>query len=208
MTEHSAPSKSEIPSNAVDWNIFPLYTHVPGITPHPLSDADGHRLAGDAATSTRALECIHWPQLQQQFLTKFPASDIDTLQRHVGWRGCLLFDAGYYWEAHEAWEQVWIEAGRTGDCANFWKGLIKLAAAGVKVYEGNATGARRHLSRAIELLSPLASAPIPLAADSPTGWLSPSVPLTLAEHLSSHLPTPPASSNGTPVPALLGRLLG
>lgn len=63
-----------------------------------------------------------------------------------------LFDAGYYWEAHEAWEALWMAAGRTGPDATALKGLIKLAAAGVKAREGNAAGVERHARRAAELL--------------------------------------------------------
>lgn len=72
-------------------------------------------------------------------------------------RGIDLFNAGFYWESHEAWEAVWIAAGRQGTTAEFLKGLIKLAAAGVKAYEGRAAGVRRHARRAHELLSAVAS---------------------------------------------------
>ena len=64
-----------------------------------------------------------------------------------------LFNHGYYWEAHEVWESLWIAASRQGVTADFLKGLIKLAAAGVKTKEGNPTGAARHTKRAVELLS-------------------------------------------------------
>ena len=51
-------------------------------------------------------------------------------------RGVALFNAGYYWEAHEAWEGLWHAYGRRGPTADVLKALIKLAAAGVKVREG------------------------------------------------------------------------
>jgi len=66
--------------------------------------------------------------------------------------GRTLFDAGYYWEAHEAWEHRWIELGRRGPQADCVKGLIKLAAAGVKVLAGQQDGAVRHATRCVELL--------------------------------------------------------
>lgn len=62
-----------------------------------------------------------------------------------------LFNHGFYWEAHETWEQLWIEFGRSGRDADFIKGLIKLAAAGVKAREGRAIGVQRHACRANEL---------------------------------------------------------
>lgn len=64
------------------------------------------------------------------------------------WRSCdayvhglALFDRGYYWEAHECWEALWILAGRTGPVAELLRGLIQLAAAGVKLRQGRTAGA-------------------------------------------------------------------
>ncbi len=65
-------------------------------------------------------------------------------------RGVELFDAGYYWEAHEAWEVLWHAAGRRGPTADVLRGLIKLAAAGIKVRERREPGVRTHARRAAE----------------------------------------------------------
>jgi predicted metal-dependent hydrolase len=62
--------------------------------------------------------------------------------------GCDLFNYGYYWEAHEVWEGLWKACGRRGLTADFLKGLIKLAAAGVKAREGRLQGVVRHAARA------------------------------------------------------------
>jgi hypothetical protein len=64
-----------------------------------------------------------------------------------------LFNHGYYWEAHESWESLWHAAGRRGPIATWLKALIKLAAAAVKLREGNARGATRHAQRALHLLN-------------------------------------------------------
>lgn len=64
-----------------------------------------------------------------------------------------LFNHAYYWEAHEAWESLWHAAGHHGQMADFLKGLIKLAAAGVKDLEQNGVGVERHLARGAVLLS-------------------------------------------------------
>jgi hypothetical protein len=53
-------------------------------------------------------------------------------------RGIDLFNFGYWWESHEAWEGLWRACGRRGPAADFLKGLIKLAAAGVKASTGTA----------------------------------------------------------------------
>jgi hypothetical protein len=65
--------------------------------------------------------------------------------------GIDLFNHGYYWEAHEVWEGLWHACGRQGQLADFLKGLIKLAAAGVKVREGKPHGVVSHAARAAEL---------------------------------------------------------
>ena len=62
-------------------------------------------------------------------------------------RGIDLFNAGYYWEAHEVWEEVWHACGRRGTRADILRALIKLAAAGVKVREQQEHGVRTHAQR-------------------------------------------------------------
>jgi uncharacterized protein len=42
-------------------------------------------------------------------------------------RGIALFNGGHYWEAHEAWEEVWMP-DRHGPDSGFYKGLIQVAA--------------------------------------------------------------------------------
>jgi predicted metal-dependent hydrolase len=42
-------------------------------------------------------------------------------------RGFELFNRGLYWEAHEAWEEVWT-IDRRGPDSGFYKGLIQVAA--------------------------------------------------------------------------------
>lgn len=106
---------------------LPSYTHLPGRTPHPISDPQGHSYG-------KPVEGAH---------------DLETCLK----RGMSLFQNGYFWEAHEAWEQAWILLGRQGAAADFVKGYIKLAASGVKCLVQHRTGAERHLRRARQLLS-------------------------------------------------------
>lgn len=111
---------------------FPPYTYVPGRTPHPISDPAGH---------------MHGDEPEPADL------DVENWQTCTAYlRGIDLFNHGYYWEAHESWEALWHAAGRQGPIADFLKGLIKLAAAGVKSREGSATGQERHAHRAAALL--------------------------------------------------------
>lgn len=70
-------------------------------------------------------------------------------------RGFTLFNAGYYWEAHEVWESLWHAHGRRGPTADLLRGLIKLAAAGVKVREHQPRGVTTHAQRATLLFATL-----------------------------------------------------
>ena len=53
-------------------------------------------------------------------------------------RGIALFNSGQFWEAHEAWEEIWKNHPEDGRF--FLQGLIQLAAAyhqlGKKIYRG------------------------------------------------------------------------
>lgn len=111
---------------------LPPYAYVPGKSPHPLSDPQGHMFG----------------QQEQA------AAAGDPWWQNESWLwGFDLFHHGYYWEAHEAWENLWISVGRRGPAADLIKGLIKLAAAGVKAREGKPEGVRRHARRAEQLFA-------------------------------------------------------
>lgn len=108
---------------------LPPYAFVPGHDlPHPVTDPRGHSYATDAGRSAAEPQWLH-------------ALD--------------LFNGGWYWEAHEAWEGFWNAWGRTTPEARFVQGLIHLAAAAVKIREGKPTGVARHTQRARDLLGGL-----------------------------------------------------
>jgi hypothetical protein len=138
---HRARAKNRRPLSKAPRSLsdepLPPYSFVPGRFPHPFSNPAGHshgqRAAGGSpADSDRWQECL--PYL----------------------RGLDLFNHGYYWEAHEAWEGLWHACGRRGPSADFFKGLIQLAVAGVKVREGKPAGVRKHAARAAELFRQIA----------------------------------------------------
>ena len=160
------PPHSELP--------LPEYTHIPGITPHPLGDPRGHSFGKVHAV----YPVPNWQDLPECELFQ------------VGRR---LFNAGYYWEAHEAWEGVWIAAGRSGLVADFVKGLIKLAAAGVKLREDSAIGAQRHLARAEELFL-LTATRLTEPSNDVTHLLS------VVRNLKQSLPPTPEANAGQPIP--------
>ena len=104
---------------------LPPYAYLPGRHPHPMRDPEGH--------SHRQVEVEHDPA------------------ESLRW-GIDLFDQGYPWEAHEAWEPLWFAAERSSKERSLFKGLILLAAASVKIREGKSTAALRHAERSVGLL--------------------------------------------------------
>jgi hypothetical protein len=70
--------------------------------------------------------------------------------------GIDLFNHGFYWEAHEAWEGLWVACGRTGPTAIFLQALINLAATGFKARLGNARGIRANAETAAYLFKSVA----------------------------------------------------
>jgi hypothetical protein len=94
-------------------------------------------------------------------------------------RGLELFNSQHYWDAHEQWEQLWLAAGRSGPLADFLKGLIKLAAAGVKHLAGQPAGTHSHAVRAAELFRSVA----PALGDSYLGLSLPPL-IALAETIA------------------------
>jgi hypothetical protein len=111
---------------------FPPYSFVPGQSPHPVSDPAGHSYRREPPPPP-ALDPQGW----------------ETSRAYL--HGLDLFNAGYFWESHVQWEGLWLACGRKGAVADFLKGLIKLAAAGVKHREGKPGGVQSHAGRAAEL---------------------------------------------------------
>jgi len=108
---------------------LPPYSYVPGRFPHPISDPAGH-MFGRPPEPPLAPDPEYWRESRAYLY------------------GVDLFNFGYYWEAHEVWEGLWRACGRTGPTADFFRGLIKLAAAGVKVRQGVPAGVASHAARA------------------------------------------------------------
>ena len=65
--------------------------------------------------------------------------------------GIRLYNAGYFWHAHEAWEQVWMDAPR--ELRAFYQGLIQVTAAFVHLTKGEYPGTVRLLEAGIDKLA-------------------------------------------------------
>jgi hypothetical protein len=123
---------------------LPPYSYVPGHDhPHPITDPNGHSYNAEHQEATLALSTD--PESRRRTLAAFLATN-------APWLYALdLFNAGFYWEAHEAWEHFWNALSRTTPEARCVQGLIHLAAAAVKIREGKPAGVSRHTQRAREL---------------------------------------------------------
>jgi hypothetical protein len=140
---------------------LPPYAYVPGHgLPHPVNDPGGHLHATRAAP--------HAPHLSPDLLAALDAEPVsggralaEALTADPHWLVAIdLFNAGFSWEAHEAWEAFWLALGRVGPAARFIQGLIHLAAAGVKIREGKPAGVGSHTRRARELLGEPVGGPV------------------------------------------------
>ena len=103
---------------------FPAYRYVPGLQPHPRRDPAGH--------SYKAT-----PRPRRQ-----PPWDPAAWRVLDDWLyGVDLFNAFFFWEAHEEWEGLWAAQPRSSPAAQTLQGLIQLAAALLKVHLGSLDGA-------------------------------------------------------------------
>ena len=133
---------------------FPPYSYLPGRGPHPVRDSTVH----------------------SYHVEPIPVAAEASLDSDLFFWGLDLFNHGYYWEAHEAWEGLWQVADREGPLRMLLKGLIMLSAAGVKIRERKHLAAATHARRAAALLRRLMKVP-DRAFERALGML----PATLAE---------------------------
>lgn len=96
---------------------FPGYRFIPGETPHPTRDPKGHS--------------YHKPT---EKLSSFESEDWNSCEIYL--YGVDLFNYRYWWEAHEALEVIWVAAGRGTKTGLFIQGLIQIAAAHLKGWQG------------------------------------------------------------------------
>lgn len=108
---------------------FPAYRYVPGLQPHPLRDRAGHSYQQSAATRHAPWDAAAWRTLAAWLF------------------GVDLFNAFFFWEAHESWEGLWAVKPRDSVPARLLQGLIQVAAALLKIHLGAPAGAAT-LSRA------------------------------------------------------------
>ncbi len=116
---------------------FPDSRYLPGVGPHPSagqpSEPAPESWSGDAAT----------------------------LRSHPDYLwGVDLYNHGYYWEAHEAWEDLWKQVERDTREGRLLQGLILCTAAALKASMGQTTASRGLVERGVaKLLSGFVPSP-------------------------------------------------
>ncbi|GMV99986.1 MAG: hypothetical protein AMXMBFR84_11250 [Candidatus Hydrogenedentota bacterium] len=110
---------------------FPPYRFVPGLNPHPTGHPRGHSRGAH--------------------LTPLPLHP---------WRDCIdylwgidLYHNGYFWEAHEAWENLWQRTREGSTDRYLLQALIFNSAAQLKAHLGSDRGARIHSKRAMDRIA-------------------------------------------------------
>lgn len=93
---------------------FPPYAYLPGRDPHPVRDPRGHSYGADEARATW-LAPERWRENELYLF------------------GVDLYNHGFLWEAHEAWETQWHASKHDADQADVLQGLIQCAAACLKI---------------------------------------------------------------------------
>lgn len=97
---------------------LPAYRFVPRQQPHPTTDRRGHSYGQAPPYEVAPVDGYRWRDSPAYLY------------------GCDLFNRGYWWEAHEAWESIWQLAGRKSPERAALQGLIQIANCHLKLHMG------------------------------------------------------------------------
>ncbi|MEP3245870.1 MAG: DUF309 domain-containing protein [Sneathiella sp.] len=113
------------------WKIYPGGPHVPGQNSRPPENAE-----------------------IQALLAELPAQIIADDWCHIGayQQGLAFFEAGFFWEAHEVWEAVWVKCAPNSREKYLLQGLIQVANACLKVRMRRKRGALKLAQEASMLI--------------------------------------------------------
>ena len=120
---------------------LPARRYLPGHGPHPSTDPSHEEPRAPG---------VPWSELARTELFR---------------RAVDLFNHGYFWESHEAWEALWLACPQGSPLREGLQGLIQLAAALLKEEVSIPDGARRLARTAAERLERARSGKAPLPLD-------------------------------------------
>ncbi len=104
---------------------FPPYRFTPGRDPHPAADPRGHSYEppGHARPAVAFRPPEAWRECDEYLY------------------GCDLYNHAYWWEAHEAWEDLWRVVPGGSAQRHFLQGLIQVSACHLKLHLAEAAAA-------------------------------------------------------------------
>lgn len=111
---------------------LPGYRHIPGMTPHPISDKNGHSY-GKTNEISEPLSENNWQT------NEFYLYAID------------LFNYKYFWETHETLEDLW-KLEENSNLKKFLQGIIQISAAYIKWIQGIDEGVKKLSFKAVNKL--------------------------------------------------------
>jgi uncharacterized protein len=97
--------------------------------------------------------------------------------------GVDLYNFAYWWECHELFEAFWRAAGRETEQGHFFQGLIQLAAANLKLAQGNRPATLNLLRHGITHLQSVPNFYMGMDIEGMTGAL-----LACLDHPHPHAP--------------------
>jgi uncharacterized protein len=104
---------------------FPPYAFVPGLHPHPGRDPQGHSFG------------------REEIAPDYFKPE-DWRSNHEYLWGVDLYNHGYFWESHEAWEGLWIKCESIDETQRqYFQALIQLAAATLKILMKQPNGLKK-----------------------------------------------------------------
>lgn len=121
-------------------------------------------------------------------------------------QGARLYGAGYWWEAHEAWEDLWRRLPRHSPRRLLVQGLIFLAASQLKAWCDRPAGSRLLAERALDRLRRAQAGLAP--GEAPYGLAPSGVIGALERWLAAPLPAPEHAAVRAAAPRLPAPLAG
>jgi hypothetical protein len=150
---------------------LPPYAFLPGRDPHPTRDPSGHSF-----------------EASEQELPYLPAEVWPTNEEYLF--GVDLYNHGFLWEAHEAWEGVWNASKHDPLQKEHLQGLIQCAAACLKI--------RMEQPRGLARLSELGTARLEGVARKTGGQFMGIDLMSFVADLRSFASSEPSSIDGRP----------
>jgi hypothetical protein len=111
---------------------FPAYRYVPGRTPHPYADPEGHS----------------YGRKQADFTSEALVVRDDWRASPSFCRSVDLYNYAYWWEAHEGWEGLWRCFGPDDPLRYALQVFIQISAAHLQRFMGREEGVRTLLKHA------------------------------------------------------------